>query len=386
MRIMMNLHPDASLWREEFPVVKNCTYLNHAGVAPWPRRTAEAVTAFAEENIRYGASNYSHWLETERRLKEQLRELINAPTSEDIALLKNTSEGLSFVANGIPWSAGDNIVISAEEFPSNRIPWEALKGRGVAVREVAIAQDLPCPEQALLAACDRRTRLLAISSVQYASGFRVNLDLLGNYCQSHKIRFCVDAIQTLGALNLDATACHADFVVADAHKWMLGPEGIAVFYVNPAIRDEIILSEFGWHMTQNPNDFDRKDWQPAISARRFECGSPNLLGVHALSASLSLLHAIGMPAVARMVLNNASYLTDIIKQYPELELRSPACSAHQSGIVSFRHRRHASEALYRKLHAEGVVCALRGGAIRFSPHFYTPRDQIDRALELVTDR
>ncbi|MGH8555522.1 MAG: aminotransferase class V-fold PLP-dependent enzyme, partial [Gammaproteobacteria bacterium] len=304
---------DASLWRDEFPLAKNTIYLNHAGVSPWPRRAAEAVTAFAEDNVRHGASNYSHWLETERRLREQLRQLINAPGSDDIALLKNTSEGLSFVANGIAWSAGDNIVISAEEFPSNRIPWEALQPRGVAVRQIEMLNGHPCPEQPLLDACDGRTRLLAISSVQYASGFRVDLDLIGAHCRKHGILLCVDAIQTLGALNFDVSACHADFVVADAHKWMLGPEGIALFYVNPAIRDEITLSEFGWHMTQDPGAFDRKDWRPADSARRFECGSPNLLGVHALSASLSLLHEIGMAAISRIVLNNTRYLTDLIK-------------------------------------------------------------------------
>ncbi len=376
---------DASLWRDEFPLTKNTIYLNHAGVAPWPRRAAEAVKAFAEHNVHHGASNYSHWLETERRLREQLRQLINAPASDDIALLKNTSEGLSFVANGIAWSAGDNIVISAEEFPSNRIPWEALQARGVAVRQIELLNDHPCPEQPLLDACDGRTRLLAISSVQYASGFRADLDLIGAHCREHGILLCVDAIQTLGALNFDVSACHADFVVADAHKWMLGPEGIALFYVNSAIRDEITLSEFGWHMTQDPNAFDRKDWRPADSARRFECGSPNLLGVHALSASLSLLHEIGMAAISRIVLNNTSYLTDRIILHPDLELRSPAHPAHQSGIVSFRHRRHLSETLYQKLRAERVVCAIRGGAIRFSPHFYTPRNQLDRALELVTD-
>ncbi len=388
MRSMTDLYPqmDASLWRDEFPVARNTIYLNHAGVAPWPRRAAEAVKAFAEHNVHHGASNYSHWLETERRLREQLRQLINAPASDDIALLKNTSEGLSFVANGIAWSAGDNIVISAEEFPSNRIPWEALQPRGVAVRQIELLNDHPCPEQPLLDACDGRTRLLAISSVQYASGFRIDLDLIGAYCRKHGILLCVDAIQTLGALNFDVSACHADFVVADAHKWMLGPEGIALFYVNSAIRDEITLSEFGWHMTQDPNAFDRKDWLPADSARRFECGSPNLLGVHALSASLSLLQEIGMAAISRIVLNNTSYLTDLINVNPDLELRSPAHPAHQSGIVSFRHRRHPSETVYRKLRAEGVVCAIRGGAIRFSPHFYTPRNQLDRALELVTDR
>jgi len=217
-----------------FELEPELIHLNHAAVAPWPTRTREAVEAFARENASQGSLNYPRWLETESRLRTDLGRLINA-RADDIALLKNTSEALSVVAHGLRWQVGDRIVISNEEFPSNRIVWESLQGQGVRVMEVDL-RAAPSPEDALIAACDTHTRLLAISSVQYASGLRVDLERLGRFCREHDILFCIDAIQSLGALRLDVQAINADFVMADGHKWLLGPEGVALFYSTPAPR------------------------------------------------------------------------------------------------------------------------------------------------------
>jgi len=194
----------------EFPLLSDIYYLNHAAVAPWPRRTTEAVKRFAEENTTMGARRYDQWLRIEAELREQLRKLLNAPHTDDIALLKNTSEGLSVVAYGLDWRAGDNIIISNEEFPSNRIVWESLRDQGVTVREADLHGD--DPEAALLDQVDDRTRLLAISSVQYASGIRLDLQRLGDFCHERGILYCIDAIQSLGALPMDVQALHADFV------------------------------------------------------------------------------------------------------------------------------------------------------------------------------
>ena len=366
----------------EFPQLEDLIHLNHAGVSPWPRRAALAVQRFAQENIVSGPRHYERWIETETRLRDQLRSLINAASTDEIALLKNTSEGLSFVAGGLPWSRGDNIVTCAEEFPSNRIPWQALSERGVTLREVALPPDGDDLESALVAACDRHTRLLTISSVQFASGFRVDVDALGVFCRARGILFCIDAIQGLGALPLDVAACHADFVAADAHKWLLGPEGIALFYVAERVWDRLRPSEYGWHMTSRPGDYDSKTWRVAGSARRFECGSPNLLGTHAFSASLSLIQELGIVAISRTVINNTRYLSDQLENLGA-KLLSPGAERRLSGIVSFRPRDGEVATLYRRLREHGVVCAVRGGAIRWSPHFYTPRDKLTRALALL---
>lgn len=372
----------SSLYSKEFPQREDIIYLNHGAVAPWPKRTALAVSRFAEENTIQGALDYARWRQTEASLRSQCQALLNAPSSSDIALLKNTSEALSTVAYGLHWKAGDNVVLPAQEFPSNRIVWESLRRFGVGVRKVSLEQS-ESPEDALVGACDESTRLLAVSSVQYATGLRLDLQRLGRYCRNQGILFCVDAIQSLGALQMDVQAIGADFVMADGHKWMLGPEGVALFYCRPERRDDLNLVQYGWHMVAHAGDFDRLDWQVADDAQRFECGSLNMLGIHALNASLSLLLELGMENVEDAVLRNSAYLSQAIRRHPKLELLSPHEHQRRSGIVSFRCKDSDAKTLYSSLTSAGVVCALRKGYIRFSPHFYTPQAKLERAMALI---
>jgi cysteine desulfurase / selenocysteine lyase len=365
----------------EFSLDPDILYLNHAAVAPWPRRTVAAVTAFAEQNLHRGSEQYPQWLKTERALRERAKRLVNAGSADDIALAKNTSEGLSLVAYGLVWQDGDNIVSTNQEFPSNRIVWESLRDRGVQLRCANLAID--DPEGAIIACMDARTRLLSVSSVQYGTGLRLDLARLGTACRERGILFCVDAIQSLGALCFDAQACHADFVVADAHKWMLGPEGVALFYSRPEARDQLNLNQYGWHMVEHAGDFDRAEWQPAASGRRFEPGSPNMLGIHAMEASLSLLQDVGMETVEAMVLARTTRMVEAILAEPALELVTPRAPDRHAGIVSFRFRGRDTDfhaRLYRQLMAHGIMCAHRAGGIRYSPHFHTGTDVIDEAL------
>lgn len=370
-----------TLLADEFPQAPDLCYLNHAAVAPWPRRACRAVTAFAEENLRLGARDYPAWMNVEQRLRERLGRLLNAPSSRDVALVKNTSEALSFVAFGLDWRAGDRIVISDEEFPSNRVVWEALRSRGVEVVEVGLGGG--DPEGALLAACDARTRLLSISAVQYASGLRLDLERLGAGCEARGVLFCVDAIQQLGALPLDVQAARIGFAMADGHKWMLGPEGLGVFYCRADLRERLALHEYGWHMLEHAGDYDRRDWEPARSARRFECGSPNLLAAMALEASLSLLEEVGMPHVAAALGERMRHLRQGLAALPGAELLGPAEENRQAGILTFRLAGWDNPALFARLKDEQVVCAQRGGGIRLSPHFYTPDAVIERTLSIL---
>nr|VFJ57376.1 MAG: Selenocysteine lyase/Cysteine desulfurase [Candidatus Kentron sp. FM]VFJ72900.1 MAG: Selenocysteine lyase/Cysteine desulfurase [Candidatus Kentron sp. FM]VFK20166.1 MAG: Selenocysteine lyase/Cysteine desulfurase [Candidatus Kentron sp. FM] len=373
-------------YRDEFPLEDGRIYLNHAYYGRWPRRTVRAVERLCQE-VNTGAFRYGDWLQTEARLRERLRELINAPSVADIALLKNTSEGLSVVAHGLDWRAGDNIVIADQEFPSNRIVWQSLGGQGVEIRQAAIsaASSEEAPEAIIERTCDENTRLVSVSSVQYGTGLRMDLGRIGAFCRREGILFCVDAIQSLGALSLDVRAIGADFLAADGHKWMLGPDGIALFYCREELRDRLTLRQYGWHMVEEPLDFDKRDWRVASSACRFECGSPNTLGIHALEASLSLLLEVGMEEVERGVLENSAYLIAAIAGNEGLGLLSPAAVIHdparRGGIVTFGARDRAPRELFRTLKAAGVACALRGGGIRFSPHFYTPREQLETTME-----
>ncbi|MCC5958880.1 MAG: aminotransferase class V-fold PLP-dependent enzyme [Ectothiorhodospiraceae bacterium] len=370
----------------QFPQAEDVIYLNHAGVGPWPARTRDAIVGFADANVTRGAADYPEWLRCETRLRERLARLVQADSPDDIALIKNTSEGLSFIAYGLTWEPGDEIVINRAEFPSNRIVWESLVERfGVIVRDVDLEAG-DTPEQALLEAISPRTRLLAVSSVQYGSGLRMDLKPLGAACRQRDVLFCVDAIQSLGALQFNRAEIDPDFIVADGHKWMLGPEGLGLFWYRPSLRDQLQPSQYGWHMIEKAGDYSRKEWEVATTARRFECGSPNMLGIHGLEASLSVLQdEVGIAQVEAGVLRNAALLMEAIEQEPALELISPTASDRRSGIVTFHARGKDNQALYRQLMQRGVICAGRGGGVRYSPHFYTPRDKLERAVTLAAE-
>lgn len=373
-------------WSAEFPQANDLLYLNHAAVAPWPKRTHDAVCRFAAENLHQGARWYPRWAALEQTLREQMRELINAPSADDISLLKNTSEGLSLIAGGVAWQPGDAVLISDQEFPSNRIPWQALAHLGVIVREVDISAEASnaSPEDALIEAMTDDVRLLSISSVQYGTGILLDLAKLGQACQQRGILFCVDAIQSLGVVAMDVNAIEADFVIADGHKWMLGPEGLALFYCRAARRSELALQQFGWHMVANAGDYSQRDWQPADNGKRFECGSPNMLCAHALSASLSLILEVGIENITQAVSKRIDYLA---KQFSQrgLALTTPSNADMRAGIITFVPENMDPETCYRALMSAGVICAPRGGGIRFSPHFYTPMVVIDRALEILDE-
>lgn len=368
-------------WHDEFPQEPGLRYLNHAAVAPWPRRASQAVSAFAEQNMRVGARDYPQWLQLEQRLRTRLTRLLNAPSSADVALVKNTSEALSFVAFGLDWRSGDQVVISDQEFPSNRVVWEALRPQGVEVIEVSLAGS--DPEAALLAACTARTRLLAISAVQYASGLRLDMTRLGTGCQQRGVLLCIDAIQQLGAQPFDVQASQCAFAMADGHKWMLGAEGLGVFYCRRDLREQLKLHEYGWHMLEDVGNYDRRDWQPAQSARRFECGSPNMLGAVALEASLALLEEVGLAQVASLIEARIARLHAGIAALPGASLLSPPEPARRAGILTFSLVGWEHPRLFEALKQQQVVCAQRGGGIRLSPHFYTPEQVIEETLELL---
>ena len=289
------------------------------------------------------------------------------------------------IAHGLNLQPGDNIVVPDEEFPSNRIVWLALHNKGIEIRLVSV-EDTDSPEESLIEAMDENTRLLSCSSVQYARGLRLDLVRLGDACRKNDTLFCIDAIQSLGAIRFDVQACNADFVVADGHKWMCAPEGTALFYCRREKQEQLSLLQHGWHMLQDAFDFSHshEGIRIADNAQRFESGSPNMMGITALDASLGLLLDIGLETIEQQVLANSAYLIDQLQAIDDIELLSPVQPGRYAGITTFIKHGVDIEALYEHLQANDVICALRGGGIRFSPHFHTDREHIDRALELVS--
>ena len=226
-------------------------------------------------------------------------------------------------------------------------------------------------------------RLMAISAVQYASGLRLDLERLGEGCRTRGVLLCIDAIQQLGALPFDVQASQCAFAMADGHKWLLGPEGLGVFYCRSDLRAQLKLHEYGWHMLEHAGDYQRSDWEPARSARRFECGSPNMLGAMALEASLSLLEDVGMPQVEQALQERVQCLIDGLHRVPGAHLHSAVAREHRAGIVTFSLDGWQHQALFEQLKAHEVICAQRGAGIRLSPHFYTRPQVIEETLQLL---
>ena len=366
---------------KEFPLASQLLHLNHAGVGPWPQRTVTALREFAQENMTFGSTHYTAWERRITHLRKALCQLVGAASADEIALTKNTSEGLSIVAHGLDWQRGENIVVGRQEFPSNRFVWESLARRfDIEVRLADL--DNEEPEQSLIALMNNNTRLLSVSSIQYANGRRMDLVQLGQACRQHGSLFCVDAIQSLGAAPFDAQAADVDFVCADGHKWLLSPEGSGIFHCRRKHLETLKLNQFGWHMVEAPGNYEAMTWCPAHDATRFECGSLNHLGFIALAASLELLFEVGLNTVFEEIEKKISYLMENIDE-TRFEILTPRARERRAGILTVRCKNSDNDALFSRLSSNNLLCAKRAGGIRLSPHFYTPQTVLDRALELL---
>lgn len=370
---------------EQFPQKDDLLYLNHAAVAPWPKRAADAVEAFARENCMQGARNYPNWLNTEKHLRENLRQLINAESVSEIGLAKSTSEALSIVGMGVDWKPQDEIIISTQEFPSNRIVWEAAAQRFDA-RVIEVDLDsADSPEQALLSAVTPKTRLLSISSVQYGSGLRIQPDRLGPALRAKGVLFCLDAIQSVGACPIDVRSSAVDFLMADGHKWMLGPEGLALFYCRQPLQDTLQLHQYGWHMVRARGQYDVRQWEPSQDAKRFECGSPNQLGIQALKGSIDLILEVGPDVIEQRIHENVRRLRQGLTATGDFTTPTPESKDRHLGILTLVPTRVDPEKLIKRLMGRGLVCAYRGGGLRLSPHFYTSESVISRSIDYILE-
>ncbi|GAB4363206.1 MAG: aminotransferase class V-fold PLP-dependent enzyme [Deltaproteobacteria bacterium] len=374
---------DVAPFRErEFPVTRKWIYLNHAGVSPIPTRSAEAGCRQLTGSRDEGASRPRKWLEESEAARGRFARLIGA-SPEEVAFVKNTSEGLSIVAAGFPWKDGDNLVTSNVEFPANIYPWLRLEPRGVEVRMVP-AREGRVRREDLFAACDGKTRLIALSSVEFANGYRNDLAPIGEFCRKQGIFFCVDAIQSLGVLPIDVKACGIDALAADGHKWLLAPEGIGGFYLAREVLEMVEPVILGWNSVAKRFDFERYEFRLAPDARRFEPGSPNMVGIAAFDASIGLLLEVGVERIWERVRR----LTDRVIESADragYEVVSPRNPEDRSGIVTFRVPGADSQALWKGLLARGVVCSPRAGGIRVSPHFYNTPEEIDRFFEILAE-
>jgi selenocysteine lyase/cysteine desulfurase len=368
--------------KAEFPVTERFLYLNHAGVSPLPSRTAEAGARLLYQFRDEGAFRLRKWQEIAEEARGRFARMIGA-SPEEVAFIKNTSEGLSFIAAGFPWKEGDNLVTANVEFPANVYPWMRLASRNVEVRMVP-AREGRVRKEDLFAACDGKTRLIALSSVEFANGHRNDLPGIGEFCQKKGIFFCVDAIQSLGVLPIDVRAYGIDSLSADGHKWLLAPEGIGGFYISRDVMEMVEPVVLGWHSVRNRFDFENYDFRLSPDARRFEPGSFNTVGLAALNASLDLLLSVGVDRIWERVrrLTDGAIETALRQGYGVLSPRHPE---DRSGIVTFRVPSADPHALWKALLARNAICSPRSGGIRISPHFYNTPEEIARFFEILAE-
>lgn len=380
--------------RGAFPVTERWAYFNHAGVAPLPAAAVDAIEAYARAVERDGGQATPANDARVEEVRTAGAEMMGVD-ADDVAFVKNTTEGLGFVANGLcseggGWSEGDRVVVPSIEFPSNLFPWTALRDQGVDVVELdAVGEEQRLPleafEKALVVG---GVRLVAVSWVQYARGWRVDVAGLAELCREHRALLVVDAIQGLGVVPAAFGDWGVDAVVADGHKWLLGPEGCGLMYVSPALRDQLRVLEPGWHSVVQRGDYEDHRLVHDPTARRFEGGTPNYAGVWGLGASLDLLLDAGVDRVWSHVDALCSRLVDGLAEVGA-EVLTDRSDGGASGIVAFRPASAGHEGdvdvdtAAATLIDRGFVVRARAGAIRVSPHGYNTAAEIDALVSAV---
>jgi len=367
--------------RKLFPVTQNYVYLNHAAVCPISIPVYERIERHARDVMENGAVHFREWLAAVKCARELAAQLINAGPDE-IAFAPNTSAGLAMIANGIDWRAGDNIVTADCEFPANVIPWMRIKREfGVEVK-MARERDCRLETEEILNLIDDRTRVVALSFVEFASGFRNDLATIGRYCRERDVLFVVDAIQGLGALKLDVEACAIDALSADAHKFLLGPEGVSLFYVSRRAMERVKPTMVGWLSVNNPEDYLNYDQPYAPNAKRFESGALNTAGVAGLGAAIELFLQVGIEKIENYLLDLGDYLCERLLDRG-YHVASSRRAREKSAVICCRHEKYSANELYHLLNDRRIITTPRLGRLRVSPHFYNTREEIDRLIEVL---
>ena len=370
---------DWSAFRSQFPVVGHWAFLDHAAVAPLPAPAVAALHDYAASLAANGVTAFRDWFARLNHVRALAARLVNAPAVEDVYFVPNTTHGIGVVAEGFPWQPGDNVVLAAEEYPSNQYPWMNLAHRGVEVRTVPSRGNRVSIDD-VRAAMNGRTRVLTVSAVEFASGFRHDLDALGELCRARDVFFFVDAIQALGVFPIDVQRTPIDALAADGHKWLLGPEGAGFGYVRREWVERLHPIGVGANSVANPWAFTTIDFTLKPHAGRWEGGAYNMPGITALGASLELLLNAGTDNVRRRVIELTDYLCDnaAARGWGVFSARG---DGEKSGIVSLTHPALPADEVVTRCKAAGVAVNSRAGRVRVSPHAYNVEAEIDRFFD-----
>ncbi len=368
---------------QEFSAVTEETiYLNHAGISPSPARVVSAVTEaarqFAIHPLKF-ATEVMGPARTEAR--ERMARLMGVPP-EHLALTKNTGQGLALIADALKLDAGDNVVSVRCEYPSVVYPWYAQADRGIETRLAATRPDGTFTAEDLDAVMDVRTRVVTLSWIQFGTGFRCDLASITAAAHARGAIFVLDVIQGLGALPLEAETFGIDVVATGAHKWLLAPGGTGGLYIAPHVLDRLRLVNMGAGSVVDVMKFDPLDFSPKPSAQRYEEGVPNFLGLVGLESALSLLEEVGIETIGTEILALSDYTAGRLEAR-NYHVVSPRADPQRAGLVMFKHRDLPNDTVMQALTEANVAAADRGGNLRFSPHFYNTREEIDRAVDAL---
>ncbi|MEW6129959.1 MAG: aminotransferase class V-fold PLP-dependent enzyme [Acidobacteriota bacterium] len=367
--------------RSLFPVTENFIYFNHAAVCPLSTRVRDAMRWLVDDVTTNGSSHFFDWCDRFEQVREAAARLVNARPSE-IAFMKNTSDALSTVANGIRWQEGDNVIATNVDFPTNIYPWMRLQQtRGIELKLVS-ERDGRIDADELISLIDERTRVVSISWVQFSSGFRADIARLGKACRARDVIFMIDAIQGLGGFTLDVARDYVDAFAADAHKYLLGPEGSALLYISERILERIEPTVVGW---MSVNDFDnhldyKLNYRPG--ALRFECGTLNTVGVYGMGAAIDLFLEVGAAVIEEYLLDLSEYLAGRLQE-KGYSIYGSRRRQEISAIVTCTHPRHTPKELYHLLQEKNIITAPRVGRLRISPHFYNIREEVDALIDAL---
>ena len=366
--------------RCEFPSASSIVHMNHAGLAPMPLSVARAIRDFAAQALDFDAGTSARWETRREAVRAAAAQLVRAKTSQ-VAFVANTATGLSLIATGLEWQAGDNVVGVADEYPSNVYPWWGARRWGVETRLVP-RRNLRFGVDDIAAAVDRRTRVVTVSAVDWQSGFRADLAVLAQFCRERDLILCVDAIQAVGAMQVDFAGLELDCIAAGGHKWLLAPEGCGVLVVSERLLERMHPVLLGWNSMRDPNRYLPYRFDLRDDAARFEPGTAPHLGIHALGAAIELLLAVGSAAIEARILDRTKCLAEGLRSRGAV-VRSPWEPHERSGILTVELGDAAG--LQAALRDAGVIARVRLGGVRLAPHAYASDADIAAVLAAVDD-
>jgi selenocysteine lyase/cysteine desulfurase len=384
---MASLEETRDRLRAAMPAARRWAYLDHAAMSPLPQPTADAFQKWLAEAVETGNPVWPDWVKNVERMRAAAARMVGAHPDE-IALIGNTTAGISLVAEGLEWRAGDNVVTLADEFPSNVYPWFNLASRGVETRRVPTDVSGRLDIDELAAVCDDRTRVVTVSWIGFATGYRHDVKRIAAVAHEKGAFLFLDAIQGLGAFPLDVNEMGIDFLAADGHKWLLGPEGAGIAYIRREQLEQLRPIGPGWHSVMPGQDYTHIELNLRPTAARYEGGSQNNAGMLALGASIDLLFGLGLDSLAACILDFTDRACERLREIGATIVsdRRPdhRNGEQRSGIVSFEMPGRDPMALKRHAMRQDVVFGCRAGRLRLSPHAYNNEEDVERLIKALT--